>query len=461
MNDFDQNNIWLPYTQMQQAPTQLQVSRTKGSKIFLENGKILLDGVAAWWSVAHGYNHPHISQAIKKQLRDFPHIMMAGLKSEQTYRLAERLVKITPDGLNKVFFSDSGSTAVEVAMKMAVQFHINKKQPEKTKFISFYNGYHGDTAGCMSLADLSSGMHQKFQKFLPKNHCVKLPKTQDDLNEFEDFIKSVKDESVAVIIEPLVQCAGGMLFHDAEILRQIFTITKKHGLLFIADECAVGFWRTGLPFACDHAQITPDIMVLGKALTGGFMTLAATIATDEIYDNFLGDSLDKALMHGPTFMGNPLACAALFSSALEVGAIITNQNKDNQRALREFGNNFGVVFQIMDDVLDYHANTEDIGKHVGDDFAERKVTLPIILLYKDASMEDKKIIGDIFQNDYEDEDSFKQILELMKKYNALDKSLEIAHDFQKKAIAELIILPDNKERHMLRCIVEGCIKFRV
>ena len=299
---------------MQQAPKQLQVKKTRGSKIFLQDGTVLIDGIASWWSVAHGYNHPHICKKIRKQLSLFPHIMMAGFKSQETYRLAERLSKITPKNLNKVFFSDSGSTAIEVAMKMAIQFYINKKQPAKTKFISFTNAYNGDTTGSMSLADLSSGMHQKFKRSLLKNYCIKLPKNENQLNEFESIIIKLKDQIAGIFIEPLVQCAGGMIFHQTKILQHIFQISKKHDLLFIADECAVGFWRTGLPFACNHANISPDIMVLGKALTGGFMTLAATVASDIIYEAFLGDNLDMALMHGPTFMGNPLACAAANAS---------------------------------------------------------------------------------------------------------------------------------------------------
>jgi adenosylmethionine-8-amino-7-oxononanoate aminotransferase len=307
-------NIWLPYTQMKNAPEQLEVVSAKGSKITLKDGRELIDGISSWWCVAHGYNHPHIANAIGKQLRTLPHVMLAGLASEQTYKLAYNLAKVTPKGLNKVFFSDSGSTAVEVSMKMAVQFFINQKNSKKTKFISFKNSYHGDTAGAMSLADLDQGMHKKFKGYLTQNYSISLPKTQNELDEFEDFVKKHKSTTAAVIIEPLVQCAGGMKFHSAEILKQIYQITKKHNLLFIADECATGFYRTGEYFACNHANITPDIMILGKALTGGFMTLAATIATNEVYEAFLSDDLNCALMHGPTFMGNALACAAANAS---------------------------------------------------------------------------------------------------------------------------------------------------
>ncbi len=319
-------NIWLPYTQMQTAPVQLEVESTNGCEIQLKNGQILIDGIASWWSVAHGYNHPKITKAIILQVQRLPHIMMAGLASDETYKLAHNLAKITPKGLNKVFFSDSGSTAVEVAMKMAVQFFINQKNLQKTKFVSFKNSYHGDTMGCMSLADLDDGMHKKFKKYLPKNYNVTLPQDENELDEFDNFIKNNKEDIAAIIIEPLVQCAGGMKFFDQEILQKIYQITKKHKLLFIADECAVGFFRTGKYFACDYADIIPDIMVLGKALTGGFCTLAATITTDEVFNQFLNNNLDSALMHGPTFMGNPLACAAA-NASIELFQTINYQEK--------------------------------------------------------------------------------------------------------------------------------------
>lgn len=309
-----QNNIWLPYTQMQIAPKQLEVESTLGCEIKLKDGRVLIDGVASWWSVAHGYNHPKIISAIQKQVKKLPHIMMAGLANDETYKLASNLAKITPEGLNKVFFSDSGSTAVEVAMKMAVQYFINQKDNNKTKFVSFKDSYHGDTMGCMSLADLSTGMHKKFQNYLPKNYSITLPKNEDQLDQFEDFIKNNKPQIAGIIIEPLVQCAGGMKFHSKDILEAIYNIAKKHQLLFIADECAVGFYRTGEYFACNHANITPDILILGKALTGGFCTLGVTITTDDIFNKFLSNDLNNALMHGPTFMGNPLAASAANAS---------------------------------------------------------------------------------------------------------------------------------------------------
>jgi adenosylmethionine-8-amino-7-oxononanoate aminotransferase len=312
MINIGSKHIWLPYTQMQNHALQLEVETARGSKIFLKNGKTLIDGISSWWSMAHGYNHPHIIKAIIKQSKILPHIMLAGFSNDQTYELAYRLCKFTK--MDRVFFSDSGSVAIEVAMKICWQFHINSGAPKKTQFISFKNSYHGDTTGAMSLADLSSGMHKKFEKSLLKNFSLKLPENENDLDALEDFIKKNKDILAGIFVEPLIQCAGGMKFFDANILQKIFVIAKKHSLLFVADECAVGFYRTGKKFAVSHAKISPDILVVGKALTGGAMTLAATLTSEEIFKKFLGKSLDLALMHGPTFMGNPLAASAANAS---------------------------------------------------------------------------------------------------------------------------------------------------
>ncbi len=310
-----EKHIWLPYTQMKNHLPQLEVKTAKGSKIFLKDGSVLIDGIASWWSVAHGYNHPHIISEIIKQAKLLPHVMLAGMANETTYKLAHRLCKFS--AMDRVFFSDSGSTAIEVAMKIAWQLHINSGnsgEKNKTKFISFKNSYHGDTTGAMSLADMSDGMHQKFEKLLLKNFSLQLPQNKNDLKKFEQFIVKNKTILAGIFIEPLVQCAGGMRFHEAKILHEIFTIAKKHQVIFIADECAVGFYRTGKKFAFNHAKIQPDILVLGKALTGGTMTLAATLVTKKIFEKFSGNSLDLALMHGPTFMGNALACAAANAS---------------------------------------------------------------------------------------------------------------------------------------------------
>ena len=305
-------NIWLPYTQMKNHLPQLEVKTAKGSTIFLEDGRSLIDAISSWWSMAHGYNHPHLIKEITRQASELPHVMLAGCANKATYQLSHRLCKFTE--MDRVFFSDSGSVAVEVAMKIAWQYHINCDAKDKTKFISFKNSYHGDTTGAMSLADLDVGMHQKFQQLLLHNFSLDLPKTQSELNAFEQFIIKNKNLLAGIFVEPLVQCAGGMLFHDPKTLRAIFDIAKKHDVLFIADECAVGFYRLGTKFACDQAGIKPDILVLGKALTGGTISLAATLVQDKIFEAFLSDSLDSALMHGPTFMGNALASAAANAS---------------------------------------------------------------------------------------------------------------------------------------------------
>lgn len=305
-------HIWLPYTQMQNHLPQLEVKTAKGSTLFLEDGRTLIDAISSWWSMAHGYNHPHLIKEITRQASELPHVMLAGCANKATYKLSHRLCKFTE--MDRVFFSDSGSVAVEVAMKIAWQFHINCNAREKTKFISFKNSYHGDTTGAMSLADLDVGMHQKFQQLLLHNFSLDLPKTHTELEAFEAFIVENKHVLAGIFVEPLVQCAGGMLFHEPQTLRAIFDITKKHDVLFIADECAVGFYRLGTKFACDQAGIKPDILVLGKALTGGTISLAATLVQNHIFEAFLSDSLDSALMHGPTFMGNALASAAANAS---------------------------------------------------------------------------------------------------------------------------------------------------
>lgn len=307
-----EKHIWLPYSQMQNHLPQLEIKTAKGSQIFLKDGRVLIDGISSWWSVAHGYNHPHLIKEISKQARILPHIMLAGFANDQTYKLAHRLCKFTE--MDRVFFSDSGSVAVEVAMKISWQFHINLGNKEKTKFISFKNSYHGDTTGAMSLADLNSGMHQKFKNILLENFSLDLPQNKNDLDKLEIFIKENKNILAGIFVEPLVQCAGGMVFHDPKILKEIFSIAKKYDILFIADECAVGFYRTGKKFACDFANIKPDILILGKALTGGTVSLAATLVNEKIFKSFLGNSLDLALMHGPTFMGNPLAASAANAS---------------------------------------------------------------------------------------------------------------------------------------------------
>jgi adenosylmethionine-8-amino-7-oxononanoate aminotransferase len=314
------NNVWLPYTQMKHVDLPPLAIKTKGCKITLNDGTKLIDGIASWWSVCHGYNHPYIIKKTKQQLKKMPHVMFAGLANKPAYQLANKLTNFVnrPDHhkkLAKVFFSDSGSTAVEVAIKMAVQYFFNQdEKTTKNKILSFTNGYHGDTIGSMSLCDSASGMHKKFAKILPKQFSQKIPHDQKELVKFTNFITKNQKNIAALIIEPLLQCAGGMKFHNPDILEKITKIAQENNILVIFDECATGFYRLGKKFAFYHTNITPDILLVGKALTGGIMTLAATITNEDIYNKFLDDSIDKALMHGPTFMGNPLACAAANAS---------------------------------------------------------------------------------------------------------------------------------------------------
>lgn len=307
-------HIWLPYTQMQNAPEPLPVVATEGCRIKLADGRELVDGIASWWSACHGYNHPHILEQMAKQLHTLPHVMFAGLAHEPAYRLASRLVKIAPEGLNRVFFSDSGSTAVEVALKMAIQYWKNKGERNKSKFLSFHNSYHGDTMGAMSLSDVEHGMHKVFSAHVPKQYIVDIPFDEYAFSELAELMEGEKNHIAGMVIEPLVQGAGGMKFHSPDILAELHRLCKKHNLLFIADEVATGFGRTGGMFACDEAGVKPDIMCIGKALTGGAIGLAATLATEEIFSAFLSDKLETALMHGPTYMANPLACAAANAS---------------------------------------------------------------------------------------------------------------------------------------------------
>jgi adenosylmethionine-8-amino-7-oxononanoate aminotransferase len=312
--ELGKNHIWHPYTQMKTAPTPINAIATEGVIIKLDDGRELIDGISSWWSVCHGYNHPHIMQAIGQQAAKMPHIMFAGIAHEPAYVLANKIVNITPEGLNKVFFSDSGSVSVEVAMKMAIQYWRHKGKKDKSKFLSFNDGYHGDTMGAMSLASPDDSMHKDFSNYIPRQYVVDLPRGEYSFADFDQLLGDIKHHVAGVIIEPLLQGAGGMVFHSADILAEIYRITKKHDLLFIADEIATGLGRTGRMFACNDADITPDIMCISKALTGGTLPLAATIATDEIYNEFLSDDLFKAFMHGPTFMANPLACAAAIAS---------------------------------------------------------------------------------------------------------------------------------------------------
>jgi adenosylmethionine-8-amino-7-oxononanoate aminotransferase len=311
-HDFE--HLWLPYTQMKVAPLPLAAVRTHGARIELADGRTLIDGIASWWTACHGYNHPHIAEAVRRQLEVLPHVMMGGIVQEQAVKLARRLASLAPGDLERVFFSDSGSVAVEVALKMAVQFFLNKGERKRTKFVTFRGAYHGDTAGAMSVSDLDAGMHRLFQGLLVEQLAADLPRSEESAADFEAFVTRHGPEIAGIIVEPLVQGAGGMLFHDAEVLRRLRRAADKAGALLIFDEIFTGFGRTGAMFASDAGGVVPDIMTLSKALTGGTLPLAATIARRHVFEAFWSDDPQKALMHGPTFMGNALACAAANAS---------------------------------------------------------------------------------------------------------------------------------------------------
>lgn len=307
-------HIWLPYAQMQTAPAPLPVVDAQGCTLRLADGRTLVDGVASWWSVCHGYKHPHILAAVEKQLHALPHVMLGGLAHEQAYTLAARLCGMAPEGLSRVFFSDSGSTAVEVALKMALQYWRNKGAANKNRFICFQDGYHGDTLGAMSVSDPEKSLHKAFKSNVIMQYVLPIPRDEYGFAEFTEMVAGIARTTAGIVIEPLVQGAGGMRFHSADVLAEIRRIAREHDILFIADEIATGFGRTGSLFACNEAGITPDILCLGKALTGGTLGMAATLATEEIFNAFLSDDPSHAFMHGPTYMGNALACAAANAS---------------------------------------------------------------------------------------------------------------------------------------------------
>jgi adenosylmethionine-8-amino-7-oxononanoate aminotransferase len=308
------SHLWRPYAQMKTASRPLAVARTEGCRIVLEDGRELIDGIASWWTACHGYNHPHIRAAVERQLAAMPHVMFGGLTHEPAETLARRLAALLPDDLDHVFFSDSGSVAVEVAMKMAVQFGLNCGAVGRTKFVAFRGAYHGDTTGAMAVCDPEGGMHARFAGLLPQHLIVDLPRDAAGVAALDDLLERHANEIAGLIVEPLVQGAGGMLFHEASVLRALRAAADRHGLPLIFDEIFTGFGRTGAMFACELAGVTPDIITLSKALTGGTLPLAATVARRHVFEAFWSDDASKALMHGPTFMANALACAAASAS---------------------------------------------------------------------------------------------------------------------------------------------------
>jgi adenosylmethionine-8-amino-7-oxononanoate aminotransferase len=307
-------HVWRPYCQMKTARPPLPVVATQGSRLILDDGRELVDGLASWWTACHGYNHPHIAAAVRAQLERMPHVMFGGLAHEPAYRLARRLAELLPGDLNHAFFAESGSVSVEIAMKMALQFHINQGREGRTRFLSFRGGYHGDTLATMTVCDPEEGMHSLFSGVMPSQVIADLPVDAASEAALDALLAERGEEIAAILTEPLVQGAGGMLFHDPEVLRRLRRLADKHGVLLIFDEIFTGLGRTGQLFAMQAAGVEPDIVTLSKALTGGTLPLSVAVASTRVFEAFWSDDAGAALMHGPTYMGNALACAAANAS---------------------------------------------------------------------------------------------------------------------------------------------------
>ncbi len=316
----DQDYVWHPYSSMHSANPVFAVASAAGVRLKLQDGRELIDGMSSWWCAIHGYNHPQLNRAIEQQLDAMSHVMFGGLTHEPASRLAAKLVEITPEPLKTVFFADSGSVSVEVAMKMAIQYWYTQGQVDKQKFLTIRCGYHGDTFGAMSVCDPVTGMHSLFSKMLAQQYFVSAPQcgfgedcSDTDIAELQQILSEQHNNIAAIILEPIVQGAGGMRFYSEQYLARVRQLCDEYRILLIADEIATGFGRTGKLFACEHAGISPDIMCVGKALTGGYMTLAATLTTTDI-SQAISENPPGVFMHGPTFMANPLACSVANTS---------------------------------------------------------------------------------------------------------------------------------------------------
>jgi len=317
---FDRQHLWHPYSAIGADEPVYPVASANGVRLKLANGRELIDGMASWWCAIHGYNHPTLTEALKTQIDRMPHVMFGGLTHEPAVELGKQLIDMTPAPLQAIFYADSGSVSVEAALKMAVQYQQARGQQNRTHFLTVRGGYHGDTSGAMAVSDPENGMHQLFSGMLAKQIYAPRPVCrfeddwdQNDFNAMEDLIERHQHEVAAIIIEPIVQGAGGMWFYHPEYLRRLREACDDYGLVLIFDEIATGFGRTGELFAMQHAGVVPDILCLGKALTGGMMTMAAVMATQEIAQT-VNQSTAGVFMHGPTFMANPMACAVAHAS---------------------------------------------------------------------------------------------------------------------------------------------------